>query len=83
MKALSIEKRPPDVSKIVSCTINCNDTFWPVAFVLAFYREGFSKKYHLRCYMCFVVYGVTEDFIAFGLTSFEESSHLKTPVVTG
>ena len=54
IKALSIEKRPPDVSKIVPCTIDCYDTFWPVAFALAFYREGISKKYNLRCALWFM-----------------------------
>ena len=57
IRALSIEKRLPDVSKIVPCTIDCYDTFWPVAFALAFYREGLSKKIQFE--MCFVVYGVS------------------------
>ena len=54
IKGLSIEKRPPDVRKIVPCTIDCYDTFWPVAFALAFYREGISKKYNLRCALWFM-----------------------------
>ena len=54
IKALSIEKRPPDVRKIVPCTIDCYDTFWPVAFALALYREGISKKYNLRCALWFM-----------------------------
>ena len=54
IRALSIEKRLPDVSKIVPCTIDCYDTFWPVAFALAFYREGLSKKYNLRCALWFM-----------------------------
>ena len=49
-----IEKRAPDVSKIVPCTIDCYDTFWPVAFALALYREGISKKYNLRCALWFM-----------------------------
>ena len=54
IKALSIKKQPPDVSKIVPCTIDCNDTFWPVAFALAFYRKGLSKIQYATCPLWFM-----------------------------